>query len=400
MMKEAERIAKLIHTGKFKGNIDKKLTKLVSEKLLKAVKEGFGKNLSQADYDSPDHNMLQSLEKSVYQFSAAKNYQQLKSMSLALKDGEGKIRSFADFRNEAMKVAETYLGNYLRVEYDTAVGSAQMSAKWVKFESEKDAIEMLRYVTAGDRRVRPAHKLLDGVTREVDDKFWDHYYPPNGWSCRCDVIQVVGGRRTDKIQIPDDEDVPQIFRTNLAKEGIVFPKDHPYYVGIPESILKQADVLLPPANRWKTVEKFDNGGIVRENELVNKNAPDYQTVKSIGIDKAEAGMKVDIMPDQVYDEQLKNLFKGAKEGVKPDLKINNKFVEVKTPQLPLSRNNISRNIGKASDQADYVIIEIKALFDLKDLKNIAMGRFKTHKDLQMIEFKAKGKYYRYNRKNK
>ncbi len=270
MIRDAERIAKQIYAGKFKGHIDKKLTKLVSEKLLKAVKEGYGKDLSQVDYDSADYNMLQSLEKNVYQFSAAKNYQQIKSMSLALKDADGKIRTFTDFRNEAMKVAETYLGNYLRIEYDTAVGSAQMAAKWVTFEDEKDAVEMLRYVTAHDNRVRPAHRLLDGVTREVDDKFWDHYYPPNGWNCRCDVIQVVGGRRTDKIQIPDDEDVPHIFRTNMAKEGLVFPKDHPYFIGIPDSIRKQADVLLPPAYRWKTIEKYDRTYPVEKHLPSNK----------------------------------------------------------------------------------------------------------------------------------
>lgn len=400
MIKEAERIAKLIHAGKFKGSIDKKLTKLVSQKLLQAVKEGFGKDLSQVDYDSPDHNMLQSLEKNVYEFSVAKNYQQLKSMSLALKDSDGKIRSFADFKNEAMKVAETYLGNYLRIEYDTAVGSAQMAAKWVQFENDKDAVSMLRYVTAGDSRVRPAHRLLDGVTREVDDSFWNYYYPPNGWNCRCDVIQAIGGRRTEKIEIPGDDDVPKIFRTNMAKEGLVFPADHPYFIGIPDSVLKQADVLLPPANRWKTVEKFDNGGIVRENEMVNKNAPDYQTVKNIALDKAGRGMKVDIMPDQVNDEQLSNLFKGAKKNVKPDLKINNKFVEVKTPQLPLSKNNIGQNIRRASHQADHVIIELKALFNRDELKKIARAKFNKYADLKVIEYKMQGKYYRYNKPKK
>ncbi len=47
-----------------------------------------------------------------------------------------------------------------------------------------------------------------------------------------------------------------------------------------------------------------------------------------------------------------------------------------------------------------MIIELKALFDVDDLKNLAKGRFKTHAELKLIEFKIQGKYYRYNRKNK
>ena len=47
-----------------------------------------------------------------------------------------------------------------------------------------------RYVTAGDDRVRPSHAILDGTTLPKSDKFWNRFYPPNGFNCRCQAIPL------------------------------------------------------------------------------------------------------------------------------------------------------------------------------------------------------------------
>lgn len=47
-----------------------------------------------------------------------------------------------------------------------------------------------KYITTEDSRVRPQHAILDGVTLPKDDPFWDRFYPPNGWNCRCQVIPL------------------------------------------------------------------------------------------------------------------------------------------------------------------------------------------------------------------
>ena len=54
----------------------------------------------------------------------------------------------------------------------------------------QDALWGYRYVTAGDDRVRPSHAILDGVTLPKGDKFWNKFYPPNGWNCRCQAIPL------------------------------------------------------------------------------------------------------------------------------------------------------------------------------------------------------------------
>ena len=46
------------------------------------------------------------------------------------------------------------------------------------------------YVTVGDDRVRPEHEALDGTKLPKSDPFWQTYWPPNGYNCRCGVIEI------------------------------------------------------------------------------------------------------------------------------------------------------------------------------------------------------------------
>ena len=244
LQKEAERIARGLYNGSItSGSIDPQLTKAVALELRKAVIEGFGKDLPEIDYGTPDYNKLAQLEKNVFQFSGAKDYQQLKSMSLALKGTDGKQREYSAFKEEAVKISGEYNGTFLRAEYDTAIGSGQMAGKWVDFEQHQKTAPYLRYDTVGDDRVRDEHRLLDGVIKLITDVFWQRYYPPNGWRCRCDATQLLTGKETssDKIQLPNN--TPLMFLTNMGQKGIVFPDTHPYYVDCPVEILKQAQLL-------------------------------------------------------------------------------------------------------------------------------------------------------------
>ncbi|MGE5581484.1 MAG: phage minor head protein [Bacillota bacterium] len=43
------------------------------------------------------------------------------------------------------------------------------------------------YDAVNDKRTRLTHLALDGTVRRYDDPFWDTWYPPNGFRCRCGV---------------------------------------------------------------------------------------------------------------------------------------------------------------------------------------------------------------------
>lgn len=78
----------------------------------------------------------------------------------------------------------------LRVIYDTNLRMAKATALWGRIQAGKAAMPYLRYVAVKDRRTRPEHLALDSITLPVDHPFWQSWFPPNGWNCRCTVIQV------------------------------------------------------------------------------------------------------------------------------------------------------------------------------------------------------------------
>lgn len=78
----------------------------------------------------------------------------------------------------------------LQLIYDTNLRVSYAAANWDRIERLKKTYPYLRYNTRRDLRVRPLHRLWEGIVLPVDHPFWDTHYPPNGWRCRCDVLQL------------------------------------------------------------------------------------------------------------------------------------------------------------------------------------------------------------------
>jgi SPP1 gp7 family putative phage head morphogenesis protein len=191
--------------------------------------------------DIPPAEMISRLRRDVYVFSGYKTHAQLKEAASLLLDDSGKIRPFQDFRKDVWQVHANYNSLYLEAEYIFATGSAEMAARWDSFEQDGDRYN-LQYRTAGDDRVRDEHAAMDGTTLPVDDPFWNSYYPPNGWRCRCGAVQVrkgkypvsdsgeavaKGEKATTRIN-KKGENADAIFRFNAGKQQVIFPPHHPY----------------------------------------------------------------------------------------------------------------------------------------------------------------------------
>lgn len=71
----------------------------------------------------------------------------------------------------------------------------------------QDILWGYEYVTVGDDRVRESHERLDGVRLPKDDPFWKIWWPPNGWNCRCQVIQIFNDDPEAKKKSPPKGDL-------------------------------------------------------------------------------------------------------------------------------------------------------------------------------------------------
>lgn len=117
---------------------------------------------------------------------------------------------------------------YLKTEYNNALRTAQAAGKWKRYEEQKDLFD-LQFDTAGDDKVRKHHEELDGITRPVDDAFWNRYYPPIDWACRCTVRQVAKGTTiTSDEKLKGLANPPKAFQFNPGKQQLIFSNEHPY----------------------------------------------------------------------------------------------------------------------------------------------------------------------------
>lgn len=177
----------------------------------------------------------------MFLFSSLKTHAQLFEASRLLLTDDKTIKSFTQFSKDIASIKKDYNENYLEAEYDFAVGTVQMAQRW---ESFKDGDKYyLQYRTAGDDKVRDSHAVLHGITLPKSDAFWNYYFAPNGWRCRCVVVQVLaylneksnskkaiklGEKATTQIGKKGKNKL-EIFRFNPAKQKVIFPPKHPYH---------------------------------------------------------------------------------------------------------------------------------------------------------------------------
>ena len=211
--------------------------------LERALIEGFGATLAELTPGSAEFILLESFEDNLSRFTAAKQYQQVRELE-AFKD-----LKFAEFRQLGVDIFQRYNQAWLNTEFETVVNAASSGRKWTIFEKQKDSKPFLTYHTQQDSRVRPEHQTLDGITRPVDDSFWDSFTPPNGWNCRCfltsSATAPVTPMKDIKLSTINNE-IPEMFKFNPGKTGLLFSSLHPYYsVKRGDTPLKRRNFNIP-----------------------------------------------------------------------------------------------------------------------------------------------------------
>lgn len=181
--------------------------------------------------------MRRRLHRSDFIFSGLKTFHELNEVWPLIFTSDGTRRTFEQFLDMARKTDGIYNRNYLRAEYNFIASSAEMAAKWETFAADGDRYN-LQYRTQQDDRVRPEHAALDGVTLPPSDPFWAEFYPPNGWNCRCTVVQVRPSKypatdRDEAVRRGNEalqRDTRGMFRFNPGIEGSTVPKYNPYTI--------------------------------------------------------------------------------------------------------------------------------------------------------------------------
>lgn len=90
------------------------------------------------------------------------------------------------------QVVNAQLGSAWRLEtiFRTNLQTAYAAGQWQEIQQQAELAPFLMYDAVDDFRTRDLHRAWDGKVLPVNSPWWRTHYPPNGWNCRCGVIQL------------------------------------------------------------------------------------------------------------------------------------------------------------------------------------------------------------------
>lgn len=343
-----------------------------------------------------------ALRQDLHTFAGFKTYHHLQEVAGRSRNADGTLKSWQEFVADTAKIDDKYNKTWLKAEYAFVQASAQMAAKWERFAEFGDAYDLL-YKTAGDEKVRADHARLNGMCLPFSDPAWDTCFPPNGWGCRCDVIQVIPGThpRSQSEEVVDlmEEMTPgkqEIFRFNPGKEGRLIPPRHPYYGKNGNKEREAIEKNINSSN--KTDSKYAEEE-AQARKLLEETPKRDDGTKYIKF--GEGG--VTINPGIQKDERFKNLYtagwlaeryaheivlyKATGDGHSEDSRniTENRLVEYKHIESN-SKNAFDKNIQTGAKQADHLVLVIKGEYDEKIIKDTIGWRTLKYPNIKTIRF--------------
>ncbi len=324
--KEIDDLLSDIYAGRYDPSysLPEDLYLAIAKHLQSGLYKGFGGAPKDFNFAEPDGRLLNELRQNVYMFSGAKTYQQVREMSDMVAGSE----NYSDFREKALAVFGKYNDDWLKAEYNTAIGQATQAGQWVDIEATKETFPLLKYRTAGDANVSDICRPLDGVIAKVDDPIWAKFSPLNHFNCRCILEKIdkysddkpTGSARVNEIRQEMDGIVQKEFKMNSGKDGYIFSPDHPYFEVAPKdrAFAKRNFDLPIPAT--PIVEPKVTGTSIEDRiAIIKQRAPQLMAEKrQAAIDYKTnvidvARQKYETLRSEFFLNRDRDLYKGLKE---------------------------------------------------------------------------------------
>lgn len=116
----------------------------------------------------------------------------------------------------------------LQLIYDANLRVSYAASQWDRIQTLKQRKPFLFYSTMKDVRVRPAHRRWEGICLPVDHPWWTTHTPPNGWRCRCLVLQLSQKEMEEMgLEVTPDEVLPtgtKTFTNRVTGEVTTVPE--------------------------------------------------------------------------------------------------------------------------------------------------------------------------------
>ena len=381
------RAVKDIYRYKGAGNsagVNERLFSITNTVLQDAVGKTF--LTAGAEWGRLNSDFVNQFKENTAVFSAFKNHQQSEEIVKLLYREDGSIRSFSEFKKEALRISEGYNKKYLQTEYNTAVRAARMAVNWKKFQETKHLYPNLEYMPSRAANPRDSHKEYWNKVWAMDDPIWNLIMPPSDWNCFCGVRAV----DTPVTVLPYDWNPPvtdPVFRNNPGVSAkIVNTEATDYYQSVPEllrPLVEQFARNVETQGLASLQEKYigKSGGfvnIVKQNS--NEAAKNLVTYKQL----ADNGAQYSLM-------EVKAI------GKSPDAlnELTGLLSDAKHPHTANGKNAIQSAIKEASgQQVGEVVIRLSKSYTARSIFDgfkaaFQAGRAKSIKTVILIRLDGK-----------
>lgn len=339
------------------------------------------RGFNQSDAPEPDDDFRNAIRHNNAVFSAFKVHRMQNDMAQLLLDDDGNLKTFEQWRKEALPIASHQCGAWLRTEYDTAVIRAHQAADWLQFQREKDILPNLRWVPSTSPNPGKDHRTFWNTILPVDDPFWTQHRPGDRWNCKCSLSAT--DEPTTTAPRPSKKDRPQPgLDNNPANDRKLFADSHPYIAHPYHGAQKAVNKLMEEQDRYR--ELAVKNGRLRIHEGHGKREK-KENVR-IGTYLAEKhGYEIDLL-DNPDNKKSADSFNRTL-GVEQEYKVNT------SPTI----SSIDNLLRKAKDQADDIVLWIESDISLGDLRNAIYSRVRRTDNIQSLTIVKDGKDAMYKR---
>lgn len=351
------------------GGISPEVWEHEYKQMSEALADGYGK--TGVEWGGTDWAYFQNLRYNTAVFDAFKCNREIRDVHKLLMNDDGTAKTWKEFRRDALRICEQYNQRWLQTEFNQAHAAAKAARKWQDYERNSDLYPNLRYIAVQDERTRVSHAELHGYVIPIDHPFWNKYYPPNDWNCRCSVQPT-----DDPVRMPPGVPVvPEMFQTNVGKTAQIFDTSHPYYKGMTD---KEKDRLYafvrqnirPASDVLKAWDEYESLGMEWQKDYFNGNNGGFLATHR---DRKEAG-EVNKNERKKYEKELEMCRVFARGGYRiehlpeqpgvssPDVTIDGRPADLKRVS---SHNNIVRHAVKAVKKqgAEEVLFQVDTMTD-------------------------------------
>lgn len=214
--------------------------------------------------------------------------------------------------DESGQATAVQLGSVSRLKtiYRTNMQSAYMAGRWKDQIDNADDRPYLQYVAVLDSRTRPQHAALNGKVFPINDPFWDSFYPPLAFNCRCRVRSLNSKNLQDRSLTLSSTDT----RPGVSSGGTLSKEDR--LVSKTTGLMEEVTVYTDPATGKKTAPdpgwnynpgkaKWQPDWSKYDSDIaaaVKKDLAKKTSVKSAFVpDNLEKEVGKDVLPDSFWD---------------------------------------------------------------------------------------------------